>query len=68
MTVNSVCPGPTDTGMMVEEYREIGASMSPFNRLGRAEDVADVISLLVSERARWLTGQTIQASGGMVMS
>jgi len=54
--------------MMVEEYREIGASMSPFNRLGRAEDVADVISLLVSERARWLTGQTIQASGGMVMS
>ena len=68
VTVNSVCPGPTDTDMMVDEYREIGASMSPFNRLGSADDVADVISLLVSERARWLTGQSIQASGGMVMS
>jgi len=68
VTVNSVCPGPTDTDMMVEEYREMAAAMSPFGRLGQPEDVADVISLLVSERARWLTGQTIQASGGMVMS
>ena len=68
VTVNSVCPGPTDTDMMADEFREIGASWSPFNRIGRPEDVGDVISLLVSERARWLTGQTIQASGGVVMS
>ena len=67
ITVNSVCPGPTDTDMMAEEYREIGASWSVFDRLGEAGDIADVISLIVSDRARWLTGQTIQASGGVVM-
>lgn len=67
VTVNAVCPGPTDTDMMLDEFREIGASWSVFNRLGRAEDLADAISLLVSERARWITGQTIHASGGVVM-
>ena len=53
--------------MMAEEFREIGASWSVFDRLGSAEDVADAISLLVSDRARWLTGQTIHVSGGVVM-
>ncbi len=68
VTVNAVCPGPTDTDMMADGFRETGAGWSPFSRIGQPEDVADVISLLVSERARWLTGQTIQASGGVVMS
>ena len=67
VTVNTVCPGPTDTDMMADEYREIGASWSVFKRLGRPEDLADAITLLVSDRARWITGQTIHASGGAVM-
>jgi 3-oxoacyl-[acyl-carrier protein] reductase len=37
---------------------------SPFGRLGRAEDIADVVAFLVSEQARWITGQHILANGG----
>ncbi|MGI9659823.1 MAG: SDR family oxidoreductase [Gaiellaceae bacterium] len=67
VTVNTVCPGPTDTDMLDAEFREAAASWSVFNRLAAAEDIADVISLVASDRARWLTGQTIHASGGHVM-
>ena len=41
--------------------------MSPFKRLGLPSDVADVVAFLVSEQGRWLTGQVIQAGGGVVM-
>ena len=35
------------------------------DRLGRAEDIADAILLLASEKSRWITGQVISASGGV---
>jgi len=35
--------------------------------LGLPEDIAEVVAFLVSEQARWITGQTIQAGGGIVM-
>ena len=41
--------------------------MTPLRRLGKPRDIADVVAFLVSDEARWLTGQTIQASGGVVM-
>ena len=40
--------------------------MSAFNRLGRPEDVADVVAFLVSDDARWVTGQNIRANGGVI--
>ncbi len=67
VTVNTVSPGFTETGMMTEEYRQIGIQLTPMKRLGIPKDIADVVAFIVSEEARWLTGQTIQAGGGIVM-
>lgn len=67
VTVNTVSPGFTETGMMTEEYRQIGIQLTPLKRLGVPKDIADVVAFIVSEEARWLTGQTIQVGGGIVM-
>jgi len=67
ITVNTVSPGFTETGMMTEEYRQIGIQLSPMKRLGVPKDIADVVAFIVSEEARWITGQTIQVGGGIVM-
>lgn len=66
ITVNILSPGFTDTDMLPEQYREYGASMSPFKRVGAPQDVADVAMFLASDSARWITGQNIQAGGGVV--
>jgi 3-oxoacyl-[acyl-carrier protein] reductase len=67
ITVNAVAPGITDTGVLTEPYRQMGVRECPLGRLGAPKDIADVVAFLVSEEARWVTGQTIQAGGGMVM-
>lgn len=67
ITVNTVSPGFTETGMMTDEYRQIGTQLSPMKRLGVPKDIADVVAFIVSEEARWVTGQTIQVGGGIVM-
>lgn len=67
VTVNTVSPGFTETGMMTDEYRQVGLQLTPLKRLGSPNDIADVVAFIVSEDARWLTGQTIQAGGGIVM-
>jgi 3-oxoacyl-[acyl-carrier protein] reductase len=66
VTVNVLSPGFTETEMLIEEYRAYGASLSPFNRVGTAHDVADVAAFLASDAARWITGQNVQAGGGVV--
>jgi 3-oxoacyl-[acyl-carrier protein] reductase len=67
VTVNTVSPGFTDTAMLWEELRETAPQMTPLGRLGKPGDIADVVAFIVSDQARWLTGQNIQASGGVVM-
>jgi 3-oxoacyl-[acyl-carrier protein] reductase len=67
VTVNTVSPGFTETAMLPDAFRETGAQMSPLKRLGTPQDIADVVLFLVSDQARWLTGQNIHASGGVVM-
>ena len=52
--------------MLPEQYRDYGATQSPFNRVGTPDDVADVAAFLASDEARWITGQNIQAGGGVV--
>lgn len=67
ITVNSLRVGPTVPGMFSKAPPERQAAMaaaSPFKRLGRPQDVADVVSFLASEAARWVTGQTITVDGG----
>ena len=66
VTVNVLSPGFTDTDMLPEQYREYGANLSPFNRVGTAKEVADVAAFLASDAARWVTGQNVQAGGGVV--
>ena len=67
VTVNTVSPGFTETAMLPDAFRETGAEMSPLKRLGTPEDIADVVLFIVTDQARWLTGQNIHASGGVVM-
>ena len=52
---------------MIIAWSEKGAYGSAFGRLGQPTDIADVVVFLVSEQARWLTEQNIQAGGGLVM-
>jgi 2-hydroxycyclohexanecarboxyl-CoA dehydrogenase len=73
VTVNCVCPGPTDTALLeqMREYDEkLHASLAraiPLRRLGRPEDVAAAVVFLASDAAAYITGQTLSVSGGLTM-
>lgn len=67
VTVNTVSPGFTETDMMSDPFRQVGIQMSPLKRVGLPKDIADVVAFVVSEEARWLTGQNLHAGGGVVM-
>jgi 3-oxoacyl-[acyl-carrier protein] reductase len=62
--VNAVNPGPIDTGWMDDDLREALARRQPTGRLGRPEDVAKLISFLLSDDGAWTTGQLIHTDGG----
>lgn len=67
ITVNTVMPGATVPGMFQsapEARRKEIALLSPFKRLGQPADIADVVAFLVSEDARWVTGQHLLVNGG----
>jgi 3-oxoacyl-[acyl-carrier protein] reductase len=67
ITVNSLRVGATVPGMFAKAPPERQAAMaaaSPFKRLGKPEDIADVVAFLVSDAGRWITGQTITVDGG----
>ena len=68
VTVNAVLPGLTDTDGMImpAEAVEQAVNMTPLGRLGRPEDVADVVAFLVGEDGRWMTGQLVRAGGGLM--
>ena len=68
ITVNVLSPGFTETDMLPdnEQIRTQGASLSPFNRIGTSQEVAQVAAFLVSDGAGWITGQNVQAGGGVV--
>ena len=71
ITVNAVAPGYISTEMtaqMKPEHTERLLTMIPLARLGKAEEVADLVAFLASERAAYITGQTIRVDGGMVMA
>ena len=64
ITVNSVAPGPTQTGWIDEELEEAVLPLIPMGKLIQPEDIANTILFLASEQARFLTGQVIKVSGG----
>lgn len=74
VTVNCVCPGPTDTPPVRRTLAEGGEKFMqalvraiPMRRLGQPEDIAAAVAYLVSEEAGFVTGQTLSVSGGMSM-
>ena len=66
--VNAVAPGVIDTDMSnfakTEAGREITLGMQALKRIGKPEDVADVVAFLASDAARWITGASIPVDGG----
>jgi 3-oxoacyl-[acyl-carrier protein] reductase len=69
ITVNSVAPGLTETDMTTDfpkEARQAVIGRTPLGRLGQGADIADVVAFLASDDARWVTGETITASGGLI--
>lgn len=68
ITVNVISPGVTDTDglVMPKEQVQMLIAQTPLGRLGQPEDIADVVTFLVSHEGRWVTGQNIQANGGIL--
>ena len=64
ITVNTVNPGPVDTGYVTEADREATAVMFPQGRWGEPDDPARLITWLLTDEARWITGQVISSEGG----
>ncbi|MFW2829536.1 SDR family oxidoreductase [Sphingomonas sp. ID0503] len=69
ITANCVAPGPVETEFFLKgkSKDEIAARAagSPAGRLGQPDDIADAIELLVSDKAQWISGQSVRANGGM---
>jgi 3-oxoacyl-[acyl-carrier protein] reductase len=69
ITVNSVAAGvvDTDTAAWLDSSPDLRAQVTStiaLGRIGEAGDIADVVAFLASDDARWITGQSIEASGG----
>ncbi len=77
VTLNALCPGPTDTPLFSDfakampggdRLAESLAKAIPLRRLGRPDDYAGMIAFLLSDEAPFMTGQTISISGGLTMA
>lgn len=70
IVINCIAPGQVSTDLflngkspeLVDSFRRMNA----FGRLGEPEDIANALELLVSDKARWITGQTIRVNGGFI--
>jgi 2-hydroxycyclohexanecarboxyl-CoA dehydrogenase len=71
ISVNCVCPGPTDTPLMAavpEKVTEALKKAIPFRRLGKPEEVADAVLFFAGDTASYVTGQVLSVSGGLTMA
>ena len=70
ITVNCVAPGFIDTDMtsFLDHDSKVSIIKNiPLNRLGKADDVSDLVMFLASDEASYITGQTISIDGGLLM-
>ncbi|MDE2364788.1 MAG: SDR family oxidoreductase [Hyphomicrobiales bacterium] len=70
INVNCICPGPTETPMLMalpEAHLDAFRRAIPFHRFARPDEIADAILFLASDRASYITGQTLSVSGGLTM-
>jgi NAD(P)-dependent dehydrogenase (short-subunit alcohol dehydrogenase family) len=68
--VNALAPSLTDTSLASQllstpEKRESSDKRHPLQRIGKPEEIAELISFLISEKSAWMTGQIIGIDGGM---
>ena len=71
ITVNTVAPGFIATDMtkdLSDAHKETMLSQVPLGRLGDPNEIASVVSFLVSDSAGYITGETIHVNGGMYMA
>jgi 3-oxoacyl-[acyl-carrier protein] reductase len=64
VTVNTINPGPTDTGYVDQATRERVATMFPAGRWGAPDDAARLVAWLCTDDAAWVTGQVVNSEGG----
>ena len=68
ITVNTIAPGFIKTDMtdqLPDEQKELLAKQIPMQRLGIPEEIADAVLFLASDKASYITGQTLHVNGGM---
>ena len=71
INVNCVCPGPTNTPLLMaqpESMREKLARAVPFRRIGEPEEIADAVLFFASDMSNYITGQILSVSGGLTMA
>jgi len=71
INVNCVCPGPTDTPMLMtrpEKIREAFLRATPFRRFAKPQEIADAILFFASPRSDYVTGQILSVSGGLTFA
>lgn len=71
VTVNCVCPGPTDTPLLAEvdqKYLDAFVKAIPMRRFGKPGEVADAVVFFTSPQAEYVTGQILSVSGGLTMA
>jgi 3-oxoacyl-[acyl-carrier protein] reductase len=66
ITVNSVNPGPTDSGWINEDLHTHFLTLFPMGRVGLSSDAAKLIKFLASDDSEWITGQVIKSEGGFL--
>jgi len=70
ITVNAICPGYIETDMTASMKQEVLDSIVrqiPVSRMGRPQEIADIVVFLASEKAGFITGSTISANGGQYL-
>jgi 2-hydroxycyclohexanecarboxyl-CoA dehydrogenase len=70
ITVNCVCPGPTDTPLLAavpEKHREAFQRAIPMRRFAQPSEIADAVLFFASNRSDYITGQVLSVSGGLTM-
>ena len=71
ITVNAVAPGFIETDIWAnvsDEARKAILNLAPLGTIGNPEDVAEAVAFLASDAARYITGQTLNVDGGLVMT